>query len=85
MTAVYSMSSVCPCCGKQGCPVGIGGAAIVAGILVLAGSVIADSKRIFKALSRLFAPVCTGTKILSHMRGCCVSGFKEKAEKSGLP
>ena len=28
---IYASSSVCPFCGKPGCPVGVGGAAIVGG------------------------------------------------------
>jgi hypothetical protein len=29
---IYASSSVCPCCGTPGCPVGIGGAAVVGGV-----------------------------------------------------
>ena len=29
---IYASSSVCPFCGKPGCPVGIGGAALVGGV-----------------------------------------------------
>lgn len=35
ISAIYSASSTCPCCGKQVCPVGLGGAAIVGGILAV--------------------------------------------------
>lgn len=35
ITVIYSVSSTCPCCGKQACPVGFGGAAIVGGVLVV--------------------------------------------------
>ncbi len=34
ITAIYSVSSTCPCCGKQGCPGGIGAAAVVGAIFV---------------------------------------------------
>lgn len=34
ITAIYSVSSTCPCCGKQGCPGGIGTAAVVGAIFV---------------------------------------------------
>ncbi len=29
---IYASSSVCPFCGAQGCPMGIGGAALVGGV-----------------------------------------------------
>jgi hypothetical protein len=29
---IYASSSVCPCCGTPGCPVGVGGAALVGGV-----------------------------------------------------
>lgn len=51
VTSVYSMSSVCPCCGKQICPVGLGGAAIIGGFLVLLGKSILKFKEL---LIRLF-------------------------------
>lgn len=37
VSAVYASASVCPCCGKQGCPVGLGAAAVVGGILTSFG------------------------------------------------
>jgi len=34
ITSGTILSSTCPCCGKQGCPVGIGGAAVFGGVFV---------------------------------------------------
>lgn len=36
-TSIYSMFSTCPCCGKQGCPAGLGIAAILGLIIVSIG------------------------------------------------
>ena len=43
---VYSVASVCPCCGKQGCPTGFGISALVGGILTFLGAMFAGLKRI---------------------------------------
>jgi len=48
ITAILSVSSTCPCCGKPACPVGFGAGAFIAGIFVLigrAGMMIRDSFR----------------------------------------
>ena len=34
-SSIYSMSSVCPCCGKQICPVNFGVSALVGGLFAL--------------------------------------------------
>ncbi len=34
---IYASSSVCPFCGQPGCPVGIGGAALVGGVFACLG------------------------------------------------
>ena len=34
ITSGTILSSTCPCCGKPGCPVGIGGAAVFGGVVV---------------------------------------------------
>jgi len=39
ITAILTVSSACPCCGKPVCPVGVGGSAILAGIMVIAGKI----------------------------------------------
>jgi hypothetical protein len=36
-TGIYASSSVCPFCGAAGCPVGIGGAALVGGLFATLG------------------------------------------------
>ncbi|MEO0184608.1 MAG: hypothetical protein ABIL20_02270 [candidate division WOR-3 bacterium] len=35
LSSLYAMFSVCPFCGRQGCPVGAGSAGVVGGILTL--------------------------------------------------
>ncbi len=44
ITAILGMSSTCPCCGKTACPVGVGGASVIAGILVMIGGVVGRIK-----------------------------------------
>jgi hypothetical protein len=34
ITSGTILSSACPCCGKPGCPLGIGGAAVFGGLVV---------------------------------------------------
>jgi|WetSurMetagenome_2_1015567.scaffolds.fasta_scaffold1091252_1 hypothetical protein len=34
-SGIYASSSVCPCCGQVGCPVGAAGAGIVGGLFAL--------------------------------------------------
>ncbi len=47
ITTVYSASSTCPCCGKQGCFIGMGCAAIFGLVFVSAGAFLAKmSKKI---------------------------------------
>ncbi|MCK9432443.1 MAG: hypothetical protein M0R00_05760 [Candidatus Omnitrophica bacterium] len=45
ITTVYSASSTCPCCGKPGCPVGLGIAALI-------GAVFASLAAFFQKISR---------------------------------
>jgi len=48
---IYSASSVCPFCGSPGCPVGVGGAAVVgglfAGLMQYGKNLLEMGKRIF--------------------------------------
>ena len=51
IAAILNMSSTCPCCGKPACPVGVGGAAIVSGILVMVGAVVGRIKLVIQKRS----------------------------------
>jgi hypothetical protein len=61
MSTVYSMSSTCPCCGKQACPVGLGVAAVIGGVLASIGNVISNPGKY--------------TEYLRHIR-LCFRGIK---------
>jgi len=50
ITAIYSVSSACPCCGKQGCPGGVGAAVVVGAILVFIKYILAG---VFSRISLL--------------------------------
>jgi hypothetical protein len=49
---IYASSSVCPCCGRVGCPVGGASAGIVGGFFAL---VLEHGKALWTRFSRLFA------------------------------
>ncbi|MFA5090817.1 MAG: hypothetical protein WC510_07345 [Candidatus Omnitrophota bacterium] len=51
ITAIYSMFSTCPCCGKQGCPAGLGIAAVIGLIFT---SIAAFLAAIGRRLNRAF-------------------------------
>lgn len=51
ITAIYSMFSTCPCCGKQGCLAGLGIAAVIGLIFT---SITASLAAIGRRLNRAF-------------------------------
>jgi len=56
ISALYSVSSVCPCCGKPGCPVGFGVGAFVGFIFVSLSTMCrAVWQRIMKTVSKLLS------------------------------
>jgi len=48
VASLYAMFSVCPFCGRQGCPVGAGSAGLVGGVSAL---LMQNWKTLFKKLS----------------------------------
>jgi hypothetical protein len=55
-SGLYASSSVCPCCGRVGCPVGAAGAGIVGGLFAL---VIGKGKVIIERINRGLSLICS--------------------------
>jgi hypothetical protein len=45
LSMLYAMFAVCPFCGRQGCPVGMGGAGLIGGVFAL---LLQESKIVYQ-------------------------------------
>jgi len=50
LSSLYAMFSVCPFCGRQGCPLGAGAAGLVGGFFTLFASLLQNWRNFIKKL-----------------------------------
>ncbi|MBI4644698.1 MAG: hypothetical protein HY790_01700 [Deltaproteobacteria bacterium] len=63
---IYASSSVCPCCGTPGCPVGVSGAALVGGVFACLWQY---GRNVWERWGRFLTKVCRSRREVPHVAG----------------